>query len=337
MPSLDPVLEAYQRFYPDPSAWTPPFRLLGAVKQIREGASPEDVAKAQRIRLPKLIALLTGDPVAAVFGCTYADAGPENPKSKLAKRGLGQMVLGHVAEQVFERLYKREIGTNDLILEDSRQDRNDTDYRVLNGNGHPVFRINIKSHGTQFRRAKELVGLDPEDCFALGTYKIWQGLNKEKEERLPYIFMVVTVPNLTGETIGQSVPDDVLRLATVVRASKGVNGLKKRDMEDQIVTTLVGPNAPESFVTVRDDVLQRLEAADWRVLSAYKANVLLRELLWERVYAVKVRGFAQNYRNAELDMHFSLSKDMTTLHDFLQVYKDGGLHLLMSQMSRGDI
>jgi hypothetical protein len=247
------------------------------------------------------------------------------------------MVLGLVAEQVFERLYKREIGSDDLVLEDSRVDRTDTDYRVLNGQRRPVFRINIKFHGTLFRRAKELVGLAPEDCFALATYKIHQGLRKEADERLPYVFLIVSVPELTGEAVGALVPEDVARFATIIKTARDVSGLKKRDMEDRIVQVLIGDEAPEAFRATREDVIAKLEAANWRALSAARANNLLREQLFERVYAVRVRGFAQNYRNAELDMHFSLSSDLTTLHEFLQVYKDGGLVLLTSKLSRGDI
>jgi hypothetical protein len=162
-----------------------------------------------------------------MFGTPWGNAHlhKEGKTWRLAKRGIGQMMLGLVAERAFERLYKREMGADALKLEDSRADRNDTDYRVLNGNEKPVFRINIKSHGTLFRKAKDLVGLDPEDCFALGTYKIYQGLMKEKNERLPYIFMVATAPNLTGESIGDSVPDEMLRLATLLKASKGVANL----------------------------------------------------------------------------------------------------------------
>jgi hypothetical protein len=85
---------------------------------------------------------------------------------------------------------------------------------------------------------------------------------------------------------------------------------------------------------VAESIVPQLEAADWRVLSAAKADRLLRDLLFDRVYAVRVRGFAQNYRNAELDMHFSLSGDLTTLHDFLRIYKDSGLHGLTSHLSR---
>jgi hypothetical protein len=34
------------------------------------------------------------------------------------------------------------MGTDELILEDARDARNETDYRVLNGQRRPVFRIN---------------------------------------------------------------------------------------------------------------------------------------------------------------------------------------------------
>ena len=49
---------------------------------------------------------------------------------------------------------------------------------------------------------------------------------------------------------------------------------------------------PKSFVAVREDLLKRLENADWRVLSAARADQLLRDKLGDRVYAVKVCGFA---------------------------------------------
>jgi hypothetical protein len=56
---------------------------------------------------------------------------------------------------------------------------------------------------------------------------------------------------------------------------------------------LLSENAPADFRRiVTDSIVPQLEAADWRVLSAAKADRLLRELLFDRVYAVRVRGFA---------------------------------------------
>ena len=66
--------------------------------------------------------------------------------------------------------------------------------------------INIKFHDTAFRKAAELVGLDPGDCFALATYKIYQGLQKQEKEVLPYLFAVVGVSGLTGARVGEARP-----------------------------------------------------------------------------------------------------------------------------------
>jgi hypothetical protein len=50
-----------------------------------------------------------------------------------------------------------------------------------------------------------------------------------------------------------------------------------------------------------------------------------------------VRAFARNYRNAELDMHFSLREDLTPLPEFLRVLRDDGLHGLVARLERGTI
>src|SRR5689334_23212515 len=138
MPSLKPLLEVYSRVFPSVDEWTAPFRRLAAVKDIRDGSAVKDAAKTWRVSGAGLKGFLEGDPVETLFGVIFEDALNHPKPLKLAKRGLGQMLLGSVAEQAFERLYKRELGTDDLALEDSRQERDDTDYRVLNGNKKPV-------------------------------------------------------------------------------------------------------------------------------------------------------------------------------------------------------
>ncbi|PYQ40703.1 MAG: hypothetical protein DMF77_17825, partial [Acidobacteria bacterium] len=106
------------------------------------------------------------DPIAAVLGVSLSDAAA--PEAMRRPRDIiGQLLLGEIAERAFEKIYKATMGTDELVLEDDRGSRNDTDYRVLNGHGRPVFRINIKFHGTLFRNARALVDLEPEDCFAL--------------------------------------------------------------------------------------------------------------------------------------------------------------------------
>ena len=283
MGSLEPFLTVLSKLYPNdskPDAPRPLQRLLG-VRIVRNGESVADVARRLHCRRSALEALVNSkDPVQTLLGCSWSQAGHRHEKSSVTRRSLGQLLLGRLAEQVFETLYKKEIGSSDLVLEDATMQRTDTDYRVLNGQGHPIFRINIKFHGTLFRRSQELVGLAPEDCFALATYKIWQGLRKEEAERLPYVFLVVSTPGLTGEDVGGTIPDEIVRFATLISAAR-VDGLGKRNIEDRIVRWLIGAAAPAEFRDALQHTVAKLESSEWRALSARKAERLLRDRLFD--------------------------------------------------------
>src|SRR5690606_13074163 len=64
---------------------------------------------------------------------------------------LGQLMIGRMAEQVFEHLWLSALGDEDLRLRDDRVARTDTDFLVEDSSGHHVFRLNIKFHGATFR------------------------------------------------------------------------------------------------------------------------------------------------------------------------------------------
>jgi hypothetical protein len=83
------------------------------------------------------------------------------------------------------------------------------------------------------------------------------------------------------------------------------------------------------------DAYSRIWAAEWYVLSARKADMLLRDRLFERVYALKLRSFTRKFRGAELDMHFSLGKDLIALKDFLRTLKEEGPTKIASLLERG--
>jgi len=92
---------------------------------------------------------------------------------------------------------------------------------------------------------------------------------------------------------------------------------------------------PEPFLAQIASFRAEIGNAFWYVLSARRADRLLREKLFERMYSVRVRAFARNYRNAELDMHFSLHKDLTPLKSFLLSARERGLHGLAVDLERG--
>lgn len=332
--NLDGLLSIAEQLYPE--AQPRPFKVLGAVRRVSRGEDLATVARAERVTASRLTGFVSApDPVEAVLGVGLA-AVAGNEKALARARGtLGQLLLGQLAERAFEAIYKSTMGTNDLVLEDDRSSRTDTDYRVVNGQSRPVFRINIKFHGTLFRNARQLVSLDPEDCFALATYKIHMGLQKQEQEVLPYLFVIVSVPGVTGASVGGSIPEDLAHFMAVVNESGNVSG--KREIEERIVERLIDAEDREPFRGQVRGFIEAIEKATWRVISARRADRLLKEKLFERVYAVRVRAFARNYRNAELDMHFSLRDDLKDLQDFLALLKTHGLHGLTARLERGDV
>ncbi len=308
-----------------------PLHLLAALAKVRAGISVKDAAQSVRTTAANLESLVRArDPVLHLLGPT-----PENyqEKSLKVRAIIGQLIIGNLAEQVFEANYRNTVGSTDLVLVDDRSGGGDTDYLVRNGRGRQVFRLNIKFHGSQFRKAKELVGLESEDCFALATYKIYSALQKQEQEHLPYIFVVVGVPNLTGSVVGAAIPDDLAEFATLARNAPRMEG--KRKIEDSIVNAITSrPNDFQLGGTL-NNFLGQIRGAQWQVLSARRADLLLREKLFDRAYALRVRGFAMNYRGAELDMHFSITSDLHPLEDMLRILRDDGLHALSVYLERG--
>jgi hypothetical protein len=307
------VVALLRKLYPE-GPLPKPFPLLEAAATGRlDGLSP-----AARKKVAALAA--SSDPVRAALGIGPAFVPPED-LSRKTRTQLGRMLVGHLAERAFEEIYKRTIGTDDLHLEKITEKHNETDYRVINGSGRQVFRINIKFHGTLFRDAKKVVGLEPEDCFALATYKIKQGLEKHDKEGLPYLFLIVSA-NIAASDVGDTIPQEIANLWTLIASTKGKVEGKKR-LEDRLVDYLVR-EPPLEFATIRGRLIETLAHAKWRVLSARKAQKVMKDLLFQRVFALTVKNFTRAYSRAEVDMHFSLSTDMMALEDFLKQLKTMG-------------
>ena len=308
-------------------AWPKPLHVLQGLDLVRAGKELDASARKVGTTPARLRrAREAADPFADILGeALPPDSVLVNERAPI----LGNLVLGRAAEIVFEELYRREMPDTEFDLVDLREGRTDTDYRMYNGQGRPVYRINIKFHGARFRRAPELVGLDPGDCFALATYKIDSAMKKQDEEHLPYFFAIVGVSDLTASAVGDRVPQDVAEavsfLARVPRRPP------IRAIEDAAVEHLVSSSA-----AVVTSTIDEIRKADWSMLSARRADRLLREKLFDRVFALRVRNFARAFGRAELDMHFSLSEDLTPLPEFLATLRDRGPQAVSTFLERGD-
>lgn len=242
------------------------------------------------------------------------------------RQRLAQLLLGALTEERFEG-EKERLTAGRLTVEDHRLGRTDTDYRVMNGGGRPIFRINIKFHGTAFERAQERVHLSPDDCFPLATYKINQALERQREEALPYVFMVLSSLGLTASSVADSINADFGWFLAVAKK------FRKRDIEEAMVASLMKTQAPEFVGAIRE----RIAAAEFRVISASRANTLLKDKLFERVFALRQRAFNRTFPRAEIDMHFSLTHDMKPLAEFLAAVALESPQRLTVLLDRGEI
>lgn len=324
----DRSLVAYLHDLFDGGEWPKPLNLLLAKDRLGSGSSIAEIAREFRTTQARVSTVCSSAaPAEVVLGTAFANVSDD--RLVKVRKTLGVLVLGRAAEIAFEDIYRAEMKPSEFDLVDLRNKRSDTDYRLLNGGGRALYRINIKFFGSNFRRGPELVGLLPEDCFPLATYKIHGALQKQEQEHLPYVFVIVGVPGLNGDAIAPLIEKaDVEALAWI--ASSAIPG--KRNLEDRVVDRIVEANAPAFSAAYK-----RIRTAPWYLLSARRAYNLLRDKLYERVYALRVPGFAQQFRGAELDMHFSLSGDTLPLHDFFRILKDEGQTRAASLLERGTI
>jgi len=310
---------------------------LAAQVHADSGTAPVTVSRAAALKR-----VIDGEPIEAVAveahlskhhlarwfellrtGGFYRWLGKEEPnplRLERARAGVTQMVLASMAESHFEDLAYRSIGFEGFTIEDERVSRTDTDYRLFDSIRRAVLRFNIKFHGTLFREAEEYVGLPPEDCFALATYKIHGALKRQDKERLPYVFLIISVPDFPKPVVQAAVSDHLAWLASI----------SGRETEEAIA----------EFVAGRADVEEArayVRRSQFRAISARRADKLLRENLFERVHALRLRAFNRTFRGAEINMHLSLSTEMIGFKEFLDILATQGMPNLSVRLDRGEI
>lgn len=240
----------------------------------------------------------------------------------LARRSaFAGLVVGAIAEQEFQARYETAMAGQEFAFEDQIAAATETDVLVKNGYGRPAFRINIKAHGTRFEQAQRFVGMDPEDTFALATYKIQDALKKSQQERLPFLFAIVSSGALATAPIGNRLPPDLRVLLDTSTLFKKLTGW--RTVENVLVDHVLAVPSGETADMVAE-LRSAVRGAEWRVISAQKAFGLMTDLLWERVPAVAKRNFSGNAAS-QPNMHFSLSEDMIGLDDLLERLADHGI------------
>ena len=130
--------------------------------------------------------------------------------------------------------------------------------------------------------------------------------------------------DLSAADVGRLVPDDY------VWALAAIGG--RMTVEEAIVSRLLRPDYLPQFRSIFD----RMPEGQFRVISAKKASKLLLEMLFQRVHALSLKSFTRKFRNAEVDMHFSLSQELTPVRTFLQLLIEESAQKFAVRLYTGD-
>jgi hypothetical protein len=141
----------------------------------------------------------------------------------------------------------------------------------------------------------------------LATYKINNALKRQKAERLPYVFLVLSVRDVSAADVARVVSDDYVWALSALEGRMAI--------EEAIVKRLLVPDDLGRF----RPILDRMPEGQFRIISAQKAYNILKELLFERVHALSLKGFTRRFSRAEVDMHLSLSQELTPVRTFLEL------------------
>lgn len=183
-----------------------------------------------------------------------------------------------------------------------------------------LLRANVKVHATQFKKAKSFVGLDPEDCFALALYKILNGIKLERSTEIPFVFIVYVNWN-----VGETLQRDLYNKLRNTPMHEEINTLfsrrrRNRTEEDQLIDRVI---TYLKSINVWDEYVQLIRASNKRVISAEKGLNLVIEHLDSRIPTLKSSYLARRILTGggEVDMHFSISEEMTDMWLFLQAIR----------------
>lgn len=323
------VLRAYFGDELKTRRWPKPLHLLQGTLLFLSGTDMASAARLVGTTPGRLEVVATNpEPVEAILHIRDSDLTTDQLEKQ--RRKVGELVLGRAAEIAFQDICSENIDPLEYSLTDVREGRTNTDFRLLNGGDRPLYRFNVKFIGSVFRRGAEMVKIEPTDGFPLATYKIFAALQEQENEHLPYVFAIVGVRGLVAATVAEIIPEADVRPITLLSQSEVVR--RSRDYEDWLVDRIVDARAP-AFATAYD----RIRAAPWYVLSARRADKLMHEMLFERVYALAIPGFTRKFSGAEVDMHFSLTNDLMPLLDLLAVLREDGQGRVTTMLERGTV
>lgn len=180
--------------------------------------------------------------------------------------------------------------------------------------------INVKNAGTRFENAKQLVGIDPDDCVPIPVYKAYDALEKE-----PNLLYAISVDYSLIEAINSFlIPlfDDSEKITWDILNSH--SGTRIRDAEDKFVYGMT--------LKYWDSIYQNIRNSAFRLISARKAIRILQKHP-KRTPGIGLRAWGTG-ANAEVNVHISLAEETKPWSEIFERIRVNGLEDIIKAINR---
>ena len=227
------------------------------------------------------------------------------------------LVVGRITEVVFRKEHLQPLEVAGFNVEDLHERGENRDFAVQQGGLE--LPINVKTASTMFRKAKEVVGLDPSDCIPIPAYKA-VGVS----ERVPDLVYV----DLIDFSFRQRVDDFMgglqgsAGLLWNVLSWYGGKGVRKA--QDGYVAELFDLYE-EKLVSLAP------EASSWRVISAQRVLAIMRDKP-RRCPGLGVRAAGMGGFNAEVNIHVSVKNETVPWQDVSEMLQQGGIQPVLDKI-----
>ena len=307
--------------YGDEAIWRPMARLNAVVLSL-DGKSPKEIADAVKKSVSEVRSWLRDYGERGIQGLF-----PLDEDRILTKRSLqlfSNLLVARLAEDLFGSLLGDELPKIGLKAVDRRAQYSETDFGIVESeSGRDVMLVNVKVHSSLFEQAQQFVGLGPTDTFPLALYKILMGFKQQKQLGIPFLFLVSVKWGIVDEVIKLVDQEDEKIIHLIFRTRTP----GKRRAEDKLVDSLIAKMHQTSRWSKLLAVLEK--DGDHRVISAEKALSVFMDKFETRCPGLSLRAFSSKFAGrrglpAEINMHFSISREMTSIAEFLAALRQHG-------------
>lgn len=247
----------------------------------------------------------------------------ERERKGSAENAAPKLFPARITEQRFAELLDSLTATHGLVAYEDERDTGDytlADFVLTQETAR--LPINVKNAGTKFANARDLVGLDPDDCVPIPAYKAFGAIESSDYSALVYACSVDF--ELAGRVKG--VIDSALspREKLVWQLLSDYTGPGVKAAEDLFVSSMV-PKYWDQFRTAASD-------APFVVISARRAIRILKTKP-RRTPGLGLKAWGTG-ASGEVNVHVSIKEDMTPWDTVRDRISDKGVQNVLDAVGR---